>query len=117
MESRDPEGLVRAQLDAYNSHDLDRFLTFYADDAVIFDGRGEVIDAGRDAIQIGFGDLFARMPDVRAEYAAVISVGQWVAVHDIVPNWRRSDGSIGRMEWLALYRVVDGKITELRLHG
>lgn len=116
MDKRDPTQVVLSQLDAYNRHDVDRFLSFYASDALITDRDGAVLDEGHEAMRKTFTELFIRMPEVRAEYRALIEVGEWVAVHDVVPNWQMRDGPEQAMQWLAVYRVVDNKIKELRLY-
>lgn len=116
MPAVSPETLVRAQVDAYNSHDLDDFLSYYAEDAVIFGPDGQMIDAGREAMRQTFSELFARMPNLRAELPAVIEVGEWVAIHSVVPRWRMPDGTVEERQWIEVYRVVDGKIKELRLY-
>ena len=36
-------------------------------------------------------------------------------MHDVVPNWRVGEGTEREMQWVALYRVVNGKITRLQL--
>jgi hypothetical protein len=111
-----PETVVRDQVDAYNRHDLDDFLSYYAEDAVIFSPDGQVLDTGRDGMRETFRDIFVRMPDLRAELPAVINVGEWVALHSVVPEWRLRDGSVEERQWIEVYRVVDGKIKELRLY-
>lgn len=64
MDERDPAGVVRSQLDAYNRHDVDRFLSFYASDARIIDRDGSVLDEGHEAMRKTFTELFIRMPEV-----------------------------------------------------
>jgi hypothetical protein len=110
-----PETVVRAQVDAYNSHDVDDFLSYYAEDAVVFGPDGQALVAGSDAMRETFGEIFTRMPDLHAELPAVINVGEWVAIHSVVPAWRLPGGSVEERQWIEVYRVVDGKITELRL--
>jgi hypothetical protein len=110
-----PATVVRAQVDAYNGHDVDDFLSYYADDAVVFGPDGQALVAGRDAMRETFGELFARMPDLRAEVPAVIEVGEWVGIHSVVRKWRLPDDTVEERQWIEVYRVVDGKITELRL--
>jgi hypothetical protein len=36
-------------------------------------------------------------------------------MHDVVPNWRVGEGPEREMQWVALYRVVNGKIKRLQL--
>jgi len=108
-------GIVLAHLDAYNSHDLERLLSYYAPDAVIADGDGKPIAEGHDGIRSGMGRVFERMPDVSGEYPVVIEVGEWVAVHCVSPNWRVGDGPQGKMQLVELYRVANGKIQRVQL--
>lgn len=90
--------VITAQLDAYNSHDVGRMMSYYAEDAVITDGDGTVLDDGREAIREAMAAVFDRIPDVRCEYQDPIEVGPWVAVLSEV------------------FHVIEGKIKELRLH-
>ncbi len=68
MPEMTPERVVRDQVDAYNRRDLDDLLSYYAKDAMIFAPDGQVLDAGRDAMRETFSEVFARMPDLRAEF-------------------------------------------------
>ncbi len=46
----------------------------------------------------------------------MITVGEWVAIHSVVPKWLMPNGSVEERQWIEVYRVVDGKIKELRLY-
>lgn len=116
MSEMSPMTVVREQFDAYNARDVDRFLSYYADDAVIFDAAGDVIETGRDSFHRTFTDIFARMPTLHAEYRGEMAVGEWVAIHSVVRKWTMSDGTVQEMQWIELYRVVGGKVKELRLY-
>jgi uncharacterized protein (TIGR02246 family) len=107
--------VINAQLEAYNRHDPDKMVSYYADDAVITDGAGNVLDNGREAIRAAMASVFERVPDVRCEYQDPIEVGPWVAVLSVVPNWP-IDGVEQEMRWLEVFRVVDGKVKEFRIH-
>jgi uncharacterized protein (TIGR02246 family) len=115
MDPDNPLIVISAQLDAYNSHDVGRMMSYYAEDAVITDGDGTVLDNGREAIREAMAVVFDRIPDVRCEYQDPIEVGPWVAVLSVVPNWR-IDGQPQEMRWLEVFHVIEGKIKELRLH-
>ena len=115
MTAPDVLAVVLAEHDAYNAHDLDRFLSYYAPDAVIVDGDGNVMDDGIDAVRIAIDRVFKEMPDVRVDVPTLFRVGEWVAMHDVVPNWRVGEDTEREMQWVALYRVVNGKIKRLQL--
>ena len=65
-------------LDAYNRHDLEEFLSYYAPDAVTEDGTGQVMMQGHDMMRQIYGALFAQSPDLRAEVVTRIRVGNYV---------------------------------------
>ena len=46
--------LVDEMVQAYNARDVDRMLSYFADDAVILDAEGAVMDAGRAALRETF---------------------------------------------------------------
>jgi len=54
MGSPDVLDLVLAQVAAYNNRDIERTLSYYAENAVIVDGQGNVLDADREAIRGAF---------------------------------------------------------------
>lgn len=75
MTTDDP---VQDQLEAYNAHDLERFMACYSPDAVIRHADGRVLMSGHAEIRARYGKLFAEHPDVTAEVATRIRVGEWV---------------------------------------
>ena len=115
MTTSDPVQILKAQLDAYNSHDLERLLSYYAPNAVIADGNAKPIAEGHDAVRSVIAGVFERMPDVSGEYPIVIEVGEWVAVHCVSPNWRVGDGPPGEKQWIELYHIGNGKIDRVQL--
>lgn len=62
------EHLLKSFLEAFNDHDLDRIMTFFADDCVFEMPRGSepwgTRFVGRDAVREGLGQRFAGLPDV-----------------------------------------------------
>lgn len=70
--------VVQRQLDAYNSHDADAFLSCYAADVVIRHADGRVLMTGHDEMRARYQGLFDRYPDVTATVPHRIQVGDWV---------------------------------------
>ena len=69
MRSEQPdEDMLRDVLDAFNRHDLDGIMAFFADDAVFESPRGEhawgTRFEGKDAVRKGLGARFEGIPDV-----------------------------------------------------
>ena len=111
----DSARLVDEMVQAYNARDVDRMLSYFADDAMIVDAEGAVMDAGKAALRETFAQVFAANPALHAEVPTSIPVGDWVCIHSIVDDWANADGSRSRMEWVELYQVIDGKITRCQL--
>lgn len=107
--------LVSEMVDAYNARDIEGMLGYFSDDAVMLNAEGTVTDAGKAALHEVFVEVFAGQPDLHADVPTWIEVGEWVCIHSIVDPWDHADGTRGRVEWVELYQVVDGKITRLQL--
>ncbi|MDO8365030.1 MAG: nuclear transport factor 2 family protein [Actinomycetota bacterium] len=96
MNSDDLARLLVEHTEAWNSHDLDRLMSLFADDCV-FDASGgpEVHGArfeGRDAVRAAFAGVFESMPD-----------SNWGgAVHSVVSE------DYGVSEWRLAGTLSDG---------
>jgi len=111
----DRSRLVDEMVEAYNARDVNRMLNYFADDAVVVDAEGAVLDSGKSALRHTFEEVFAANPQLHADVPTSIEVGNWVCIHSVVDDWANADGSRGRMEWVELYQVIDAKITRLQL--
>lgn len=115
MDTSEVTALVLDQIAAYNARDIERFLAYYAPDATIIDGSGAVMAEGREAIRAVMGRVFGQNPELHAAIPQVMHVGEWVTIHSVVADWAMGDGTRGEMQWIEVFRVVDGKIQRLQL--
>jgi ketosteroid isomerase-like protein len=92
---------LKAFLDAFNRHDLDSIMAFFADDCVLFMPRGTEPWGqrlvGRDAVREGLASRFAGLPDVH---------------YGDDRHW--TCGRLGVSEWLITGTTQAGKRIELR---
>lgn len=100
-----PEAIVQAQLDAYNRHDLEGFLSYYADDAVLVNYPDEITQAGKAQMRPRYEKRFAT-PNLRAEIIERIVFGRFVIDHERIV----APPSTEVTEAVATYEVKDGKI-------
>lgn len=107
--------LIGAMVEAYNARDVDRMLSYFAENAVIVDAEGGLLDSGKAALREVFAKVFADNPELHADVTTSIEVGDWVCIHSTVEDWARGDGTRGPMAWVELYQVVEGKITRVQL--
>ena len=101
-----PEQLIQAQLDAYNAHDLERFIACYAEEACLYrPPAGTPVLSGKQA----FADYYARerfsLPALRAELLGRLVAGKQVIDHERVFGVRPQP-----YEVLVAYTVEHGHI-------
>lgn len=92
---------LKAFLDAFNRHDLDTIMTFFADDCVFYLPRGAepwgTRFVGRDAVREGLASRFAGLTDVH---------------YGDDRHW--TCGRLGVSEWLLTGTTPVGKRIEVR---
>jgi hypothetical protein len=74
----EPTEIIDAQIEAYQSRDVERFLSYYADDVsvVLFDGSPMFPD--KAAMREAYGKLFANSPGLRVSIAGRVATGDFV---------------------------------------
>jgi hypothetical protein len=106
--------LLKNFLDAFNRHDLDSIMTFFADDCVFYMPRGLGPRGdryiGKDAVRAGLAKRFEGIPDVH--YG---DDRHWACANFGVSEWTLTGTSIAgkRLEvrGVDLLDFVEGKIT------
>ena len=104
------EAIVQRQVDAYNTHDLDSFVSFYSSDAAyVRHADNSVLFEGHEAIREAYGALFQNHTNVHVEIANRIVLGRLVI--DLEHITGRSD--IAEMWVVAIYEVADALIRKV----
>jgi hypothetical protein len=101
-----PAEPVQRQLDAYNAHDLERFLAEYTEDIQVFrPPAAQPILSGKQA----FGALYAQnrfnLPKLHAELVNRMVSGDTVVDHERITGLQE-----GVVEAIAVYKVTGGLI-------
>ncbi|MGQ0733592.1 MAG: nuclear transport factor 2 family protein [Acidobacteriota bacterium] len=109
----DPVAVVAAQVDAYNSRDLDRFLDCYSPDAIIEDASGQVLMRGRDAMRGVYEKLFTQSLQLHCEIRHRIHVGRYVIDEEAITGFQYA-GYPTEVHAAAVYRVEGGRIVYVR---
>ena len=100
---------VQAQLEAYNSRDVERFVACYTEDVVIEDGAGNVMMQGRAAMRERYGPMFAQYPDLHCRIVSRIRINDYV-----VDEERITGRGPTEQQAVAIYRVVGDLIAHVR---
>ena len=97
------EQTLQAVLDAFNRHDIDGIMSFFAEDAVFESPRGTdpwgTRFVGRDAVRAGLAKRFEGIPDVH---------------YGDDDHFLSRDGRRGVSEWTLTGTTTDGERLEVR---
>lgn len=101
-----PEDPVQAQLDAYNAHDLERFLAPYHDDVRVFRPPAqEPVLVGKQAFGAHYAKNRFNLPQLHAALLNRIVSGSRVVDHEHITGL--PDGPLSA---IAVYEVDDDRI-------
>ncbi|HJW31155.1 MAG TPA: nuclear transport factor 2 family protein [Saprospiraceae bacterium] len=99
--------IVQAQLDAFNTKDIDAFMRTYAPDAEQFTLHGERIAKGHEQLRSRYQLRFEE-PDLHARLLSRVVVGNVITDSEIIT--RNFPEGLGTIEMLCIYEVVNGHI-------
>ena len=101
-----PVDPVQRQLDAYNAHDLERFVAEYTDDIQVFRPPAvEPVLSGKAAFAAHYAKNRFTLTDLHADV-----VNRMVAGDTVVDHERVTGIADGVVEAIAVYRIRDGRI-------
>ena len=102
--------IIDRQVAAYNSLDLDAFVSCYAEDVVVEDGRGNVLMKGHKGLRDAYGPFFRDNPELRAGVTHRIQIGSFVVDEERVTGLE-SDPVCA----VVIYHVADDLIDHVRI--
>ena len=101
-----PAEPVQRQLEAYNAHDLERFVAEYTDDVQVFRPPAlEPVLSGKPAFAAHYAKNRFTLPNLHAEV-----VNRMVAGNTVVDHERITGLQEGVVEAIAVYHVIEGRI-------
>jgi hypothetical protein len=109
-----PTEVIDGQVSAYRDRDLERFLSFYADDVTVLDPSGRPMMTGMAELRHQYGQSFLANPALTIEIAHRIAVGDFVIDEEHLAGLGDPPGS-DALTAVAIYRVTDGKISQVML--
>jgi hypothetical protein len=103
-----PEKVVQEQVEAYNRHDIEAFAKTYSSDHKRYVFPDQEMGTGLESLRTTYGKLFAENPKLKVKIAKRIVQGEYVIDQEEVSTGTRDFTAV------AIYRVKDGKIVEVR---
>lgn len=110
-ENASPVAIVDAQLAAYNKRDVEAFLSFYSDDAKLFENTNQLVESGKEQLRVRYQTSFLDK-NVRAVILKRIVFDRFVIDHERLVGY--PDGLI---EAIAVYEVEGGKIVSVAFYS
>ena len=105
--NRSPLEVVNARMSAYNNHDLDAFLTVYAEGVEIYTYPDRSLGGGVDHLRSIFAPMFEK-GDVQVTLEHQIAKDGYVVNHEMVTEGETTT------EYVSIYEVRDGLIHSVR---
>lgn len=102
-----PESLVQQQLNAYNAHNLDAFLTPYADDVELYDFPATLLMKGKEAMRKDY-QFITQVPKLHCRLLNRIVQGNMVIDHEEVYGFGNKP-----VYAAAIYVIEKGKIKKV----
>jgi hypothetical protein len=102
---------VSAQVDAYNAHDLKKFISCFDQDIVFENAAGEKMFSGRDAMLQVYAGVFG-IESLSCKVVNRIQLNEWVVDQQQVIGL---DGDKSEESVIVVYEVSNGLITRVRL--
>jgi hypothetical protein len=103
----DPVNVVQRQVNAYNAHDLEAFLGFYADSVTLYNSPGKIILQGKEKMRQEY-TFITKVPTLHVTIAGRIVLGNKVIDHEKVFINNKSVANAA-----AIYTVESGRITKV----
>ncbi len=107
----DPEDVVKASLKAYNSLDLDLFMSYFSEDIEMKDfDNGTVNAKGKEQVRAIYEAFFKASPELHSKIIDRITFDNKVMNHEYITGAR---GNKEAFEIVVIYEVNEGKITSM----
>lgn len=103
----DAEKIVQEQLDAYNSRNIEAFVSTYSEDVKVFDFPNKSRFEGKDKMRESYGSFFESTPDLNCEIKNRIVIGNKVIDEEFL--------TINKINYnaVAIYEIENGKIAKV----
>ncbi|GIU05851.1 nuclear transport factor 2 family protein [Shewanella sp. MBTL60-112-B1] len=101
LDNPTPEELVMAQIDAYNTGDINSFLSTFAPDIKIYNFPDQLSTSGIEKMRTSFSHVFTTNPDLHAEVEIKGVKGSFVILHETITGLDYGDD----FDVIAIYEV------------
>lgn len=106
-QEKTPEQIVQEQVEAYNSRDIEAFLSFYSDDVKLYTYPNKLDSDGKAAMREGYASFFKNAKVLNCKITKrIVTKNIVIDEEDIQYNDTKFGG-------VAIYEVENGKIVKV----
>ncbi len=106
-QEKSPEQIVQEQVEAYNSRDIEAFLSFYSDDVKLYTYPNKLDSDGKAAMREGYASFFKNAKVLNCKITKrIVTKNIVIDEEDIQYNDTKFGG-------VAIYEVENGKIVKV----
>ena len=113
-----PEEVVQQQLDTYNNHNIDGFMSLFGEDVQLYNqADGKLLADGQKEVRRLYANLFDKSPNLHSELKNRMTLGNTVIDHEKITGRMGNNQPI---ELIVIYELLDQKInrvTVIRLNN
>jgi hypothetical protein len=108
-----PKTVVQANIDAYNTHDLDAYIATFTPAATFGQLGGRILLDSRDAMQGFYKQFFDARPSVHCEIKQRSVIGPFVIDLQEISDGKLSTEGQPAMQAMVISEVREGRITKI----
>ena len=110
-QKEDPERIVQANLDAYNKHDIEEFMSYFSEDITLVNFQdGKETAKGKSAIRAIYEPYFEASPKLHSKILKRTVFDNKVMDHEYITGaWGKDDA----FELVLIYEVENNKIIKI----
>lgn len=110
-QKEDPERIVQANLDAYNNHDIELFLSYFSEDVILVNFQDSKVNAeGKSAIRAIYEPYFEASPKLHSKILKRTVFDNKVIDHEYITGaWGKDEA----FELVLIYEVANNKIIKM----
>lgn len=110
-QEEDPEHIVQANLEAYNNHDIEGFMSFFSEDITVVNFQdGKETANGKLAVRAIYEPYFEASPKLHSKILKRTIFDNKVIDHEYITGaWGKDDA----FELVLIYEVENNKITKI----
>ncbi len=106
-----PEEVVQQQLDTYNNHNIDGFMSLFGEDVQLYNqADGKLLADGKKEVRRLYANLFDKSPNLHSELKNRMTLGNTVIDHEKITGRMGNNQPI---ELIVIYELLDQKINRV----